>query len=93
MAVDAGAEYMKDDPGSVAATLGIFVAHALDVGRIARGPFTTQYLDQFAFCDYHCQCGLAAAISLYHFLGGLACPDLNFSWLHVVFETGPLVIG
>lgn len=68
---------MKAYPASVAATLGIFLAHALDVGRIARGPFTSKYLDQFAFCDYHCQCGLAAASSLYHFLGGLACPAIQ----------------
>eukprot|EP00435_Cladocopium_sp_Y103_P063437 s116_g25.t1 len=80
VALDASAVYMKACPASVAATLGIFVAHALDVGRIARSPFATQYLDQFALCDYHCRCGIAAASSLYHFLGGLACPAIQFAF-------------
>ena len=75
----------KTYPGSAAVTLGLLLTHTLDFYRIARGPFVVQYLEHVASCDYRCRCGIAAASSLYHFLGQLAGPRLNFFQLSQCF--------
>lgn len=68
---------MKTDRDDFA-TVRFVWGQTLGLCRIARGPFIVHYLDRFAACDYRCRCGIAAACSLYHYLGQLVCPGLSF---------------
>ena len=53
-----------------------FVRPLLTFFRAARNPFVLQHLEHSA-CNYACQCGIAAACSMYYFLGCLACPIIG----------------
>ena len=58
----------------LAALLGPVFIHVVTLCHAARGPFVLRHMEVSMLCDSGCQGRIAAACSLNHFLGSLACP-------------------